>query len=515
MIPSDRQGFNRRWFAPALQSVYAPTRPEDVVACLEDAIARHGRDVKVVSGRHCYEDFVYNTSTRAIIDMSAMAQCGFDEERGAFFVEAGGDNWSAYRTLLNGFGRTLPDGSCASVGAGGHISGGGYGLLSREHGLSVDHVTAVDIVTWDDAAGRATLRHISDSSSDPKERDLFWAVRGAGGGNFGVIVRFYFADPPVAPAYATLWNVGWNWDDVDQKRFASLLDAYTEWVTVMPGREFSLLRLTHVASGQITMTLQIASAPGASLHEHMARAGATVTDAQRRLASAARIPATMQSAGRSTSVRRGQQTVQHLTLLEALWTISGNGPNQFGKYKSSYLRSAMPAEQVEAIYDWLHRYPKGIPPSQMAQSLVQVDSYGGAVNQYSPTSTPVPQRSSILKLQFQTYWNNASPVGEDDVGRYGDQQQAHLDWIRGVYSDTYAAYGGVPDPARDPSGVVDGCYYNYPDCDLGTHADGRIDEALTLYFLDNYRNNPRNLVSIKGHWDPANVFHHAQSIPTS
>lgn len=133
----------------------------EVAACVEAAIAAHGRNVKVVSGRHCYEDFAYNSSTRAIIDMSGINQAGFDAEHDAYFVDAGCDNWPAYRTLLNAFGRTLTDGSCASVGAGGHISGGGYGLLSREHGLSVDWVTAVDIVTWDDITGTARLRHVS------------------------------------------------------------------------------------------------------------------------------------------------------------------------------------------------------------------------------------------------------------------------------------------------------------------------------------------------------------------
>lgn len=509
VIPSDRQGFNRRWFASELQDVYLPTRTEDVAACLEAAIAAHGRNVKVVSGRHCYEDFAYNSSTRAIIDMSGINQAGFDAEHDAYFVDAGCDNWSAYRTLLNAFGRTLPDGSCASVGAGGHISGGGYGLLSREHGLSVDWVTAVDIVTWDDITGTARLRHISESSTDPDERDLFWAVRGAGGGNFGIITRFYFAQPPVAPALASIWNVSWNWDDVSASGFRTLLAEYADWVEQMPGRQFSLLKLNHVAAGQINLILQIASEPGSTQESHLAKAGAAVTAAQRRFTHVAAIP------GSSRSVRPGHQTVQHLTFLEALWTLNGSGPNQFGKYKSSYLRKAMPDDQVEALHHWLHVTPDGVTTADMAQSLVQVDSYGGAINTHSSTSTPVPQRSSLLKLQFQTYWNNASPVGGGDSGRYGAQQQAHLNWIRGMYADTYAASGGVPDPERDPNGIVDGCYYNYPDSDLGTHSDGRIDQALSLYFQGNFRTNSRNLVSVKKRWDPTNVFHHAQSIPTA
>lgn len=47
---------------------------------------------------------------------------------------------------------------------------------------------------------------------------------------------------------------------------------------------------------------------------------------------------------------------------------------------------------------------------------------------------------------------------------------------------------------------------------LGTHEDGRIDQAMWLYFLDNFRNNPRNLVNTKRSWDPQNYFHSPQSI---
>ena len=499
-IPSDRQGFNRRWFADGLEMVCVPTHAGDVAASLQAAISAHGSNVKIVSGRHCYEDFTYNSSTEAIIDMSGVNSTGVDPAVGAYFVDAGCDNWSAYRTLLNVFGRTLPDGSCASVGAGGHISGGGYGLLSREYGLSIDHVTAIDIVTWDAASATASLRHVSDSSTNAAERDLFWGARGAGGGNFGVITRFYFADPPVAPSYASIWTVSWNWSDLTQTGFRRLLAEYAEWVAEMPGLQFSLLKLNHVAAGQVSMILQIASAPGVERDVHLTAVGRTVTAAQKRFASAAR-------------VAPGQQMVQHLTLLEALWTLNGSGPNQFGKYKSSYLRGAMPVDQVDAIHHWLNTYPAGVPRSDMTQSLVQVDSYGGAINRHSSTATAVPQRSSLLKLQFQTYWNNNSLVGESDDGRAATQEQAHLDWIRGMYRDTYAAYGGVPNPARDTQGIVDGCYYNYPDVDLGTHSDGRIDDALALYFQDNYRRNPRNLVGIKARWDPTNVFNHAQSIP--
>ena len=146
-------------------------------------------------------------------------------------------------------------------GAGGHITGGGYGLLSRLHGLTVDHLSAVDIVTWDARAGRAELRHVSADSATSDERDLFWALCGGGCGNFGVIVRYYFAQLPDAPDHATISTLAWNWSDLDQNSFAALLAAYADFVVEMPETDFSLLKLNHVSNGQIGLILQMVSAP--------------------------------------------------------------------------------------------------------------------------------------------------------------------------------------------------------------------------------------------------------------
>jgi len=180
ILLSDQQGFDRRWFAPNVNAVYVPTQPEQVAQCVTDALTTYGWDVKVTSGRHCYENFVYNDTTRAVIDMSGITHLGFDNTHDAYFVDAGCENWSVYRTLLNTSGKTLPAGSCYSVGAGGHITGGGYGLLSRMHGLTIDHLTGVDLVTWDATSKQATLRHVSNESASQPERDLFWALTGAG-----------------------------------------------------------------------------------------------------------------------------------------------------------------------------------------------------------------------------------------------------------------------------------------------------------------------------------------------
>jgi hexose oxidase len=516
VVLSDRQGFDRRWFAPQLQAVYVPTHTDQVADCLTAAITAYGRDVKVTSGRHCYENFVYNDATRAVIDMSALNQVGFDPARNAFFVDAGCENWTVYRTLLNGYNKTLPAGSCYSVGAGGHITGGGYGLLSRLHGLTVDHLSAVDIVTWDASAGEAQLRHVSADSASSDERDLFWALCGAGCGNFGVIVRYYFAQLPDAPGHATIATLAWNWSDLDRNSFGDLLAAYAEFVAEMPDTGFGLLKLNHVAAGQIGLILQIVSAPGVGASEHRERAELTA-DRGKTLLGGVVPTVTLEKPlgghpGYMTTLP-ASDAAQHVTYLEALQTLNGSGPNQFGKYKSAYMKKPFPPHQVDAIYKWLNTTPPGLPPGDMSQSLLQVDSYGGAVNRRPSDATAVPQRSSILKLQYQTYWINASRPGEGHQPPYRDQAEAHLGWINDFYRDVYAESGGTPDPAKDSTGTVDGAYYNYPDTVLGSHERGDVDHALWLYFLDNFRRNPRNLVKVKQRWDPEDYFHHAQSIP--
>ncbi len=78
---SNRQGFDRRWFAHNLEAVFAPTRPAKATACVSEALGRFGNAVKVASGRHCYENFVYNASTRAVLELSALNQAGYDRDR--------------------------------------------------------------------------------------------------------------------------------------------------------------------------------------------------------------------------------------------------------------------------------------------------------------------------------------------------------------------------------------------------------------------------------------------------
>jgi len=98
-FPSFLQGFNRRWLAGNCMAVYLCFTPAGTAAALDDAINLYGKNVKIKSGGHCYENFVFSDETGAIIDVTPMGGYGYDVDRG-YYLESGGTNWSAFQALF-------------------------------------------------------------------------------------------------------------------------------------------------------------------------------------------------------------------------------------------------------------------------------------------------------------------------------------------------------------------------------------------------------------------------------
>ncbi len=180
---------NLRWPASpndVAHSIELCESPEDVATALQRVVDA-GRRPTIRSGGHCYEDFVVNNPGGSILDLSVLTSSRQPGDGGRYRISPGKVLGDLYLDLFKRYGVTIPAGTCYSVGAGGHISGGGYGLLSRLHGLTVDWLSGVDIVTIG-ADGKAVARHVN-KNEDP---DLFRACRGAGGCNFGVITGYLF-----------------------------------------------------------------------------------------------------------------------------------------------------------------------------------------------------------------------------------------------------------------------------------------------------------------------------------
>ncbi|MFL5805331.1 MAG: FAD-binding oxidoreductase, partial [Roseiflexaceae bacterium] len=137
-------GFNQR-FVGSPQYVQVCGDTDQVVHAVQRAVDRSLR-VTVRGGGHCYEDFVSGNIDGVIIDLSPLNAVFKAPDAQRFCIEGGCTLWNVYTQLYKQYGRTIPGGSCYSVGAGGHIIGGGYGLLSRLHGLTVDYLHAAELV---------------------------------------------------------------------------------------------------------------------------------------------------------------------------------------------------------------------------------------------------------------------------------------------------------------------------------------------------------------------------------
>jgi FAD/FMN-containing dehydrogenase len=363
-----------------------------------------------------------------------------------------------YEDLYKRYGVTLPGGSCYSVGVGGHVAGGGYGLLSREFGLIVDYLSALEVVVVD-RTGKVSV--VTARRGDRRTGDLLWGHTGGGGGNFGVVTRYGFKRPPSPPRDVWLSIVAWDWASMTETKFRTLLENYGRFMAAnsAPGspysRLFSLLKLTHRSAGQILLVTQVTGPDRSILDTFLAQisrgVGAPAPGAEHR----------------------------RLPWVSATQTLNPSGPNQRGKYKSAYMIKPFPPGQIAAIYAALTD-----PAYHNPQALLQVDSYGCQINAIAPSATAVAQRSSIMKLQYQTYWTDPA----DDA--------VNLAWIRRFYKRVYASTGGTP----LPNGVTDGCFVNYPDTDLSNWP--------LLYYKQNYR----ALQQVKARWDPTNVFRYRQSI---
>jgi hypothetical protein len=486
------QGFNQR-FTSEPRYIQLITDDRSAVTALREAVDR-GLRPTVRGGGHCYEGFVENTGG-AILDLSTMKHihCAPDKYgRLAYCVEAGATLWDMYTQLFRKYGQVAPGGSCYSVGAGGHISGGGYGVLARRNGLIVDHLVQVDVVTARDGQVRVTSAHRLDPADSPTG-NLFWAHTGGGGGNFGIVLRYYFQRPlPTPPARVWLSSLSWPWPEIlkNPEDFRRLVKNFGEFFAEHSGPDeqvyqdlFGILMLTHKTNGNLVLTSQWMRDDTAPLDAYLAAIQAGLKTK----------PIPLTDIGAGVEFLAATDTRRQMPWLQEAQTINGSGPNQRGKYKSAYHRKPFTHHQIEAFWRWLTKDDPGV---SLNQTLLQVDSYGCRTNAVDPQAAAIPQRDSIMKLQYQTYWTQPA------------QDEAHLSFMKGFYEDVYRPTGGVPeisDATHDRD--TDGCYVNYPDVDLGVNTDP-APRYPRLYYKENYS----RLQLTKRQWDPQNVFHYSQSI---
>ncbi|KAH6785938.1 hypothetical protein C2S51_038393 [Perilla frutescens var. frutescens] len=459
---------------PKPVAIIMPESRQQLVASV--VCCRRGSwEIRVRCGGHSYEGSSYIASDGSmfvLIDMMNLDQVSVDLESEVAWVEGGATLGQTYFAIadsspLHGFSA----GSCPTVGIGGHIAGGGFGLLSRKYGLAADNVVDALLI---DAEG-----HLLDRAA--MGDDVFWAIRGGGGGNWGVVYAWKIRLQRV-PERVTAFIVS------RARSEGRLLDLVNKWQHVAP---------------QLDDEFYLSCFLGASLPEAKA-AGITATFKGFYLGTEAEALKILNETFPELEILEAEckemswiESILYFSGLENGSTISSlkerflEGKNYF-KGKSDYVRTLISINGIKSAIEILLKEPKG---------YVILDPYGGAMHKISSESIAFPHRKgNFFTIQYLVGWN------EVDNGKSHD----YIAWIRGFYSAM------APHVSCGPRAA----YVNYMDLDLGfvglLNSSAPVDDAVEVartwgekYFLKNYD----RLVRAKTKIDPLNVFRNQQGIP--
>ncbi|KAL3632355.1 hypothetical protein CASFOL_025339 [Castilleja foliolosa] len=427
-------------------------------------------NIRVRSGGHDYEGLSYISLMKnqqfMILDLYNLRDIDIDTDSETAWVQAGATNGELYYKISQKSDKlAFPAGLCTTLGIGGHLTGGAYGSMMREFGLGADNVLDVRMV---DAWGIVRSKQYKNM-----DKDLFWALTGAGGGSFGVILAWKIKLVTV-PSKVTMFTVV----KTLQQNGTAILN---RWQYVAPKIDSKLfIRVIIQAVPNITVI--------------------TIYQALY-LGDAKTLARIMQNKFPELGVKLVNCT--EMSWIESVMAIAGFGPtvtpdyllqhkpafqSNFFKAKSDFLRSPM---SKRAINGMMNIFIEQGPPSIMIWN-----PYGGMMGKIDEDATPFPHREGVIcKIQYVATWLDDKP----------ETQLRLEDWMRRLYEYMGNYMNKNPREA----------YVNYRDLDIGKkEGTGSNCSYPEIWGPKYYKGNFRRLVQVKSWADPFNFFNHEQSIPT-
>ncbi|CAO2176405.1 unnamed protein product [Urochloa humidicola] len=432
--------------------------------------------IRVRAGGHSYEGLSYTSENHvpfAIIDVSNLNRIHVDTSTATVWAESGvtlGELyyavWKANRTL------TFPGGTCPTVGLGGFISGGGFGVLARKHGIAADNVLDATLI---DASGRTLTR-------DTMDDDVFWAIRGGGGGSWGVVYSWTLRLVMV-PDTITVFGMDRRGPADDIARLVH------KWQFVGPNLpdEYYVspkIYFTSKATNGGNLTMSFTAQVLAPKHEALAvltKAYPELSIAESELHEASWVEAEVNFAV--------VKSIADLTSRQV-------GVGEYAKRKSDYVQAPISSQDMVKIMRYM--------TTASTEGSIQLAPYGAAMARIGSGERPFPRRAGFLySIQYAVDWKEAE----------NDRADEFMGWLREFYKFM------EPYVSKNPRGA----YVNYVDLDLGVNnwtsvTGGRLSVADSVshaaswgrrYFMNNFD----RLVRAKSKIDPRNVFNNAQSIP--
>ncbi len=362
--------YNERYDGIVPRAIALPLDADDVGAAIRWA-AHYGVPTRTRSGGHSYAGYS-TVQGGLVLDLRHLQRIAVNSGAGTASIGAGTQLIDVY-TALAAAGRTIPAGSCPSVGIGGHALGGGMGLAGRAFGLACDNIAALELVT---AEGRVV--QVSEQS-DP---DLLWALRGGGGGNFGVVTQFEMRLHPT-PSSASWFFISWPWSQA-----AEAVTAWQTWAPRAPGQVTSIF---HLEAGGGNSVLVGGQYLGPSRHLSSllspltAVSGASVTSGEQDYA--------------GLQQRWAGCLGKPLASCHTVGTRAGGTlPRESFAAKSDYVENPLPPSGVSAMVAAAEE--RNNAPGSGALLL---DQYGGAINQVAPDATAFVHRQNLFCIQYLTY----------------------------------------------------------------------------------------------------------------
>ncbi|XP_030551574.1 berberine bridge enzyme-like 15 [Rhodamnia argentea] len=457
-------------FAPKPLLIVTPLRVSHIQAAIICS-RRYGLQIRIRSGGHDYEGLSYLSEVPFImVDMVNLRSITVDAEDETAWVQSGATLGELYyRIAEKSKALGFPAGVCPTIGVGGHFSGGGYGTMMRKYGLAADNVIDAQLV---DVQGQLLDR-------ESMGEDLFWAIRGGGGGSFGVVVSWKVKLVPVPPTVTVFTLVR-----TLEQHATKLLIQWQLLGNKLPDDLFIRVILQSLNSGPNgTRTMQ---ASFNTLYLGGVDALLDVTRSSFPELNLTREDCTEMSWIESVLYFAGFSGEP----LEILLNKSSN-TKVFFKHKSDYVREPIPESGLEGMWERFFEEDEGVP-------LMIWNHYGGKMGEISESALPFPHRAGVLyKIQHLTSWTDAEGGNE--------AAPKHVSWIRSFYS--YMAQYVSKSPRE--------AYINYRDLDIGTNnVIGNTDyKQASVWGKKYFKNNFDRLVHVKTTVDPGNFFRHEQSIP--
>ncbi|KAF9920811.1 hypothetical protein FBU30_009261 [Linnemannia zychae] len=438
---TDRLGYNINFnYKPS--ALYHPATEADAAAAIQCAVANKVA-VAPRSGGHSFEGYGQGGKDGTlVIDLSLFQKFSMDTKTGIATIGAGFRLGPLYSKLWAAGQYLIPAGTCPSVGIGGHALGGGLGMLGRKYGILTDSVVGMKVI---DAKG-AILK--VSAKSNP---DLFWALRGAGGGSFGLVTEFQIQ------AYKAPLQVTTMVYTFPLKSYRAVIDGYGKWGMSIPEEIFGAMS---VRNSGIELRLNYLGSK---------------SNAQKVVAPLFKVigdPVT-------TEIKEG-------SWYQAATRWAGGGslenPNlnthRYHRGGSLIYRRIMTTTEVDILYKYLSKLPEG---ASSAYFIIEI--WGGKIDRPSSTAAFDNHRGVFYGFDFGIAWKDSS-------NNPGVNCVPCLQWSSDFRKELYALYGGPLE-----------AYQNYIELDLPN--------SLQAY----YGSSLPRLKQIKKQVDPNDTFNFPQSIP--